>query len=193
MLFNRCFMNGIIPSAWKKGVIHPIPNSSTVDKRDPLSYRGIKVSSALYNIYCVILNNRLIKWEKEFSVLSYAQNGFRTRRSIVDHISSPTSITETRKLENSQPILDLLIFRKAYDAIDRNIMFKKLAGLGITGSIFTPILALYDNVEGCVNITVFDTDWFEVKCGLKQGCCLSTSFFNLFTNYLVTAVNTLNV
>ena len=112
MLFNRCFMNRLIPFAWNEGVIHPIPKSSTVDKRDPLSYRGIKVTSALYKLYCVILNNRLIKWEKEFSVLSDAQNGFRTRRSIVDHIISPTSIIETRKLKNSQPILDLLILER---------------------------------------------------------------------------------
>ena len=46
--------------------------SSNVDRRDPLSYRGITITSALYKLYCVILNNRLIKWGKEFSVLSDA-------------------------------------------------------------------------------------------------------------------------
>ena len=49
--------------------IHPIPKSSTVDKRDPLSYGEITVTSVLYKLYCLILNNRLIKWGKEFSVL----------------------------------------------------------------------------------------------------------------------------
>ena len=30
-LFHLRFINGVIPSAWKKGVIHPIPKSSTAD------------------------------------------------------------------------------------------------------------------------------------------------------------------
>ena len=74
-------------------------------------------------------------------------------------------------------------------------MFKKVAGLGRYGNIFKSILALYNNVECCVNVLLngFNTDWFEVNCGLKQGCCLSTLFFDLFINDLVTVVNTLNV
>ena len=79
----------------KKGVIHPIPKSSTVDKRDPLSYRGITVTSSLHKVYCVILSNRLVKLEEECSVLNDAQNGFRTGRSTIDHICSLTSIIET--------------------------------------------------------------------------------------------------
>ena len=108
-----------------------------MDKRDPLCYRGITVTSALYKLYCVILNNRLIKWEKEFSVLSDAQNGFRTGRSTVDHISSLTSITETRKLKKQSTYIGFIDFRKAYDSIDRNIMFKKVADLGISGNILS--------------------------------------------------------
>ena len=42
-------------------------------------------------------------------------------------------------------------------------MFKKVADLGIYGNIFKSILALYNNVECCVNVNGFYTDWFEVK------------------------------
>ena len=193
VLFNRCFVSGVVPSAWKKGVIHPIPKSSTADKRDPLSYRGITVTSSLYNLYCVILNNRLVKWEEEYSVLNDAQNGFRTGRSTIDHISSLTSIIETRKLKKQSTYVGFIDFRKAYDSIDRNLMFRKLRDLGISGFICKSILSLYDNVECCVNVNGFFTDWFSVNCGLKQGCCLSTLFFNLYINDLVTMVNALNV
>ena len=125
-LFNRCFIKGVIPSAWKKGVIQSIPKSSTADKRDPLSYRGLTVTSSFYKLYCVILNNRLIKWEEEFSILNDAQNGFRSGRSTVDHISSLSSIIETRKLKKQSTYVGFIDFKKAYDSIDRNIMFKKL-------------------------------------------------------------------
>ena len=111
-LFNHCYINGVIPSVWKKGVIHPIPKSSTVDKRDSLSYRGITVTSSFYQLYCVILNNRLIKLEEEYSVLNDAQNGFRSGRSTVDHISSLTSIKETRKLKKQSTYVGFIDFKK---------------------------------------------------------------------------------
>ena len=77
VLFNKCFTLGKIPNMWKMGIITPVPKSSTSDTRDPLSYRGIHITSALYKLYCNILNERLSKWESELEILSDAQNGFQ--------------------------------------------------------------------------------------------------------------------
>ena len=86
------------------------------------------------------------------------------------------NIIETRKLKKQITCIGFIDFRKAYDSMDRNIMLKKVANLGISGNIFKSILALYNNVECCVNVNGFYTDWFEVNCGLKHCCCLSTLF-----------------
>ena len=59
VLFNNCFSNGVIPSLWGKCIINPIYKSSSTDPREPLSYRGIALASAMYKIYCKILNERL--------------------------------------------------------------------------------------------------------------------------------------
>ena len=37
------------------------------------------------------------------------------------------------------------------------------------------------------------TGFFDVGCGLKQGCTLSTILFNLYVNDLVTSINNLNI
>ena len=86
-LFNECFTKGMIPSAWKHGIINPIPKSSTSDPREPLNYRGITLTCACYKLYCNILNIRLTKWETDNNILSDHQNGFRKGRSTVDHIT----------------------------------------------------------------------------------------------------------
>ena len=151
-LFNKCFTTGIIPSAWKQGIINPIPKSTTADRTDTLNYRGITLTSSVYKLYCIILNNRLSNWETENAVIADNQNGFRKQRSTIDHISSITSIIETRKLHNKDTFAAFIDFKKAYDSIDRGILFAKLSNLGISGLMYNALLSIYDNVRCAVRI-----------------------------------------
>ena len=182
-LYNKCFTLGRIPKIWNRGIIVPVPKSSTSDARDPMSYRGVNITPAVYKLYCNILNDRLLKWEQENSILNDAQNGFRKGRSTIDHVLSLTSIIETRKLKRQPTFAAFIDFRKAYDAIHRKLMFKKLSDLGVSGRMFSAITSLYDNVNCCVRLNSIKTEWFEVTCGLKQGCNLSTILFNLLRQW----------
>ena len=89
-LFNVCFQTGKAPTQWSKCILNTIPKSTTSDKRDPMSYRGIALAPSSYKLFCVILNNRLVKWADANGILADEQNGFRKGRSTVDHISSLT-------------------------------------------------------------------------------------------------------
>ena len=91
-LFTKCFESGIVPQLWMYGIVYPIPKNSTSDSRDPLNYRGIILASAMYKLYCGILNRRLTVWAEENNVLVEEQNGFRQNRSCIDHLSSLTNI-----------------------------------------------------------------------------------------------------
>ena len=46
-LFNKCFNGGNVPSSWLKGIITPAHKGGG-DPRDPLSYRGITLTSCIY-------------------------------------------------------------------------------------------------------------------------------------------------
>ena len=37
------------------------------------------------------------------------------------------------------------------------------------------------------------TEWFDVSCGLKQGCSLSSILFNLYFNDLIIKINSLDI
>ena len=192
-LFNICFQTARIPEKWKCGIINPTEKSSTNDPRDPTSYRGITITPSIYKLYCNVLNSRLLRWETENFVIHDSQNGFRKGRSTIDQLISLTSIIDTRKLKRQSTFVAFIDFSKAYDSIDRSILFRKLQNLGLTGQMFNVVKSLYDGVKCCVRINGIKTEFFDVGCGLKQGCSLSTLFFNLFVNDLVVRLNSLDI
>ena len=50
------------------------------------------------------------------------------------------------------------------------------------------IKALYQKVSSTVKINNQLSDWFDVNCGVKQGCVLSPTLFSMFINDLVDSV-----
>ncbi|CAG2199715.1 unnamed protein product [Mytilus edulis] len=192
-LFNLCFKSGKIPNTWNKGIINPIPKCSTSDPRDPLSYRGITLAPCAYKLYCSVLNNRLTEWLDEREVINDEQNGFIKGRSTIDHVSTLTSIIETRKKCKLSTFVSFVDFKKAYDTIDRSLLFNKLTDLGISTKFMCALQAIYSNIECCVRVNGNTTDWFSVNTGLKQGCVLSTVMFNIFINNLIDDIKALNI
>ena len=179
-----CFNSGFTPTEWGRGIINPIPKSSTSDPRDPLSYRGITLAPAIYKLYCSILNERLSYWVNSNNVLVDEQNGFRKGRSTVDHICSLTSLLETRLKRKRSTFAAFIDFKKAYDSVNRSILWGKLIAVGINGKILRAVESLYRSVSSCVRINGLTTEWFDVKTGLRQGCPLSPLLFNCFVNDL---------
>ncbi|CAG2209988.1 unnamed protein product [Mytilus edulis] len=192
-LFNKCFKFGKIPSMWSKGIITPIPKCSTADTRDPLSYRGITLAPCSYKLFCSILNNRLVSWLETKNILHDEQNGFRGGRSTIDHLSTLTSIIETRKLRKLSTFAVFVDFKKAYDTVNRNLLFNDLNDLGISKHFLCVIKAIYSQVECAIKLNGHMTEWFSVNSGLKQGCVLSPILFNIFINSLVTNIKALDI
>ena len=183
-LLNVCFNSGTVPSEWGRGIINPIPKSSTADMRDPLSYRGITLANTMYKLYSFIINDRLSKWVESNDKIVDEQNGFRKKRSTIDHLSSLTGLIDTRKKLKQSTFCAFIDFKKAYDSIDRDILWKKLEHIGLSGYILNAVKSLYSSVSSCVRINGSCTDWFNVTTGLRQGCNLSPILFNMFINDL---------
>ena len=183
-LFCVCFETGTIPEAWEYGIITPLLKDSTSDPRNPMNYRGITVTSAIYKTYCNVLNQRLTAWAESTGKITDFQNGFREKRSTIDHLTTLTSIIENRKATKKSTFVAFINFSKAYDNINWELLWNKLHTYGIGGKIFQSLRALYNNVKCAVKVNHTQTDWFSVTSGLKQGCILSTLLFNLYINDL---------
>ena len=178
---------------WGKGVINPIPKASTKDFGDPSQYRGITISSAVYKLYCAILNNRLTHFVEMNHILADEQNGFRKDRGCQDHIFTLASVLENRKLSGLSTFTAFIDFKSAFDRIDRDALFYKLLKCGINGNMYNAIKSLYSSIISTVRINGLYTNWFDIKNGVRQGCLMSTTLFNIFLNDLVAEINNLNL
>ena len=186
-MFNKSFSTQTFPKLWYKGLIVPIVKNVDKDKLDPNNYRGITLACTTYKIFCGVLNKRLSAWAEKNGLLYDEQNGFRAGRSCMDHVSSLTSILETR-IQRKQDTFCLFVdFSKAYDRINRNKLWQKLSSYGLKGKLYDSLVSLYENVECSVKLSHMNTisKWFSVDTGLKQGCILSPQLFNLYINDLI--------
>ncbi len=120
-------------------------------------------------------------------------NGFRKKRSTVDHLSSLTNLVESRIKRKLSTFAAFIDFKKAYDSVHRATLWSKLQHIGVNGKLFNAIQSLYNSVSSCVRVNNFTTEWFEVRGGLRQGCCLSPILFNCFINDLALKLKSLGL
>ena len=70
---------------------------------------------------------------------------------------------------------------KAYDSVDRTLLWTVLARFGIPPRMLAVIRQFHDGMWACVRLD--DGEWsdmFDVEQGLRQGCVLAPLLFNIF-------------
>ena len=150
-LCNHCFKTGTVDS-WLKAIIKPIPPKSK-ESTIPSEYRGIALQSFVAKSYCRVLNNRLRECLEINNALSDEQNGFRPNRCCQDHILTLVSIVENRMLQKKDTFACFIDFRKAFDCVDRELLWRKLAAsYNIGGNFLSALRALYSEVKCAVDV-----------------------------------------
>ena len=71
--------------------------------------------------------------------------------------------------------------QKAYDSVDRELLWKVLARAGIPTEMVAVIRQFHDGMRARVRMDDGElSDWFRVSQGLRQGCTMSPPLFNVF-------------
>ena len=71
--------------------------------------------------------------------------------------------------------------QKAYDSVDRTLLWDVLARFGVPGEMITVIRQFHDGMRACVRLDDGEcSEWFNVEQGLRQGCVLAPLLFNIF-------------
>ena len=77
-------------------------------------------------------------------------------------------LTENRKFLNKDTFVCFIDLKKAFDSVNRDLLFYKLQLYGLNGQLLNNIMGLYKNVRYCIEINEEQTEYFEAKRGVNK-------------------------
>jgi len=132
------------------------------------------------------LLSRLTPYVKE--IIGDHQCGSRRNRSTIDHIFCIHQILE-KKLEYNEEVHQLFIdFKKAYDSVRREVLYKILIEFIIPRKLVRLIKMSLTETYSRVWVGENVSDRYSIRIGLKQRDVLSPMLFNFALEYAIRKV-----
>ena len=148
------------------------------DRSECGNYRGISLLSTAGKVLARILNNRLRPLAER--VLPETQCGFRPARGTTDMIFSIRQLQEKCR-EQQQPLYMAFIdLTKAFDSVSRELLWDVLSAYGCPEKFICVLRLLHDDMRATVKVGSDNSDPFQVKSGVKQGCVIAPTLFSIF-------------
>ena len=124
------------------------------------NYRGIALLSVVAKVLNRILLTRLLNLDEK---LREQRAGFRKDRSCIDQIAAPRIIIEQSLEWNTSLFLNFVDFEKAFDSLDREVLWNLMAHYGIPQKFINIIRNSYNNMQCRVIHEGKLTESFDVK------------------------------
>jgi sorting nexin-29 len=142
--------------------------------------------STSYKILSNILLARLTPYADE--IIGDHQCRFWHKRSMTDQIFYIWQILE-KKWEYNGTVYQLFIdFKKAYNAVSREVLYNILIEFGIPRKLAGLIKMFLNETYSTVCIGKYQSDKFAIQNGLKKGDALSPLLFNFSLKYTIRRV-----
>ena len=177
-LFNRVKDQSRVPESWKRGRVVLIHKKGS--KTDAGNYRPITVLTAIGGVYSKILNARLTEVVERHQLLGEVQHGFRKGRSGADSAFVLNTVLWKSLAKQKKVHLSFLDLAKAYDSVDRSVLWSKMRKLGFRGKFLDSIISMYKGDYVTSQSNGVTTDPVFLGRGLRQGCSLSPLLFALY-------------
>ena len=182
-IFNSILATGSYPEDWNLSYLVPVHKKGS--RLDIQNYRGICLISCLGKLFAKILNTRLVNWLCTNNILSKQQLGFIKGNRTTDAHIIVHNLVQKYCYTNKKKIYSCFIdFEKAFDNISRNKLLLKMQKIGISGKFLTIISNMYSLDKVKIKIDKKMTQPIQVTNGVRQGCVLSPTLFNIFLSDL---------
>jgi retron-type reverse transcriptase len=152
------------------------------DSCTPDAYRPI----SLLNCSVKLITKVLAIWLQSViqSLVDEDQTGFVQTRCISDNFLYALDLVQTCKQRKKETIVLKLDFRKAFDTVSWDCIFKTLEGRGFDRKWLKWIHILTELAKTAILLNGVPSLWIQIKRGLRQGDPLSPLIFILIVDIL---------
>jgi hypothetical protein len=182
-LFNMVLF-GTFPEGWCTSNLVPVPKP----RADPTSldgFRGIAVGEVLGKLYSMCWGARMDTWaEGRKGTRALGQAGFRAGRGTSDNTFVLRHLIDAAACRGQPLHVAFIDFSKAYDRVDRGLLWRVLEGMGVHGPCLAALRSMYARVSLQVRVAGEMGEPFSSGVGVKQGCPLSPLLFGIFIDRL---------
>ena len=141
----RCCSSGNMPSSWY--------STKKKDRTKCGNYRGISLVAHASKILLKINARRLSEYCERVGILPMEQSSFRPNRSTTDMMFAIRRLQElARKKRIPLLVCFIDLTNKAYDPVDRTLLWTVLARFGVPQNIISVIRQFHDGMRACVRL-----------------------------------------
>lgn len=172
-----------IPDLWNEVYIHNLLKDG--DPELLVNYRGISLISVSLKILLGIMGDRLSVAVEASDLIVPEQSGFRRREEAISQFIAVAEIVRRRHLKGDSTFGVFIDFKKAYDKVHHEALYRILDNMGVRGKFLRFIKNMYKNSIMTVRAGGYLGNSFRMKRGTRQGCPLSPLLFILFINHIL--------
>ena len=170
--FNYIVEQRDFPEVWAEGL------RSTIFKCG--NYRGITVLPIMENIFEVAVYRRLSFVNEAFRKIDENNGGFLQGRRTADNIFILHCLVQRQIIMGNSLVICFVDFSKAFDLVNRNILFYKIMKSGWHGKVIDTLRSLYSKTSFRVNNRGWTSFLIHNVLGVNQGGIASGLLFRKY-------------
>ena len=179
---SKIWQTGEWPTPWTQSLIITLPKKGNLQQCQ--NYRTISLICHPSKVMLKIILNRL-KPQAE-TIIAEEQAGFRPGRSTTEQIFNLRILCE-RYNQHQQDLYHVFVdFKKAFDRVWHAALWATMKLYNINANLIRIIESLYNKATSAVYFKNSIGDWFRTTVGVRQGCLLSPTLFNIFLERIMT-------
>ncbi len=178
MILNYLLDLQHFPQSWMEGLGIPIPKGG--DPRDPNNYRRITVLPLFGKLFETLFNNRLLFLKDIRNFEDKFNGGFKKGSTTSDNMLMLLGSIQRSQFLKQPLYVAFVDFRRAFDTVNRNMMFYKLIRKQIDGKLIRLLYNIYSKTKTKICVDGFLSNFIYDTLGVNQGGPNSSDMFKDF-------------
>ena len=171
--FSESLSEGELSTTQTRAIIRLIHKKE--DKKLLKNWRPISLLNTDYKILTTTLAKRLQTILPK--IINSDQTAYIKDRYIGQNIRLINDVIDFSLQNDTHGAIIFLDFEKAFDSLERNFMFAVLEKFNFGSYFINMIKCIYQKCSSCITNNGWNSEYFKIARGIRQGCSLSALLF----------------